>query len=93
MNTHDPRFFPQAVSEIDQKLMKTRLKSEDIVKVDLAVYTILQDYLKSHNIKRSKRTLNLAKPITKKRKRAENRAAFELSAAFGVGEGQTKRVH
>ena len=38
MNTHDSKFFPLAISEIDQKLLKTRLKSEDIIKVDTVVY-------------------------------------------------------
>ena len=56
MNTLDPNFFPKAVGEIEETLLKKRLKSEDTIKVDPTMFHILKQYMSSHNVKQSKRT-------------------------------------
>ena len=94
MNTNDPNFFPRVVAEIEEKLLKTKLKSEDTLKVDPSVFSILQQYVKSHSIKHRKNSSTaLVKPVTKKRKRCEVRALLELDTEFGIKQETTKRTH
>ena len=83
MNTIDPNFFNQAVSEIEMKMARTDLKSEGVITVQTPMFSMLEEYVKTHKRKNKRTNVSLVKQTSRKRKRSELRQSVEISTVFG----------